>query len=193
MPLAEGLVDRDDMVLVIVDVQERLVAAMADRDTVVATIGRLARVTWLVGAPIVMTRQYPKGLGPFVEELERLLMQLAYDGAHVHGVDKTAFCCAADAEFERALKATGRTQVVLCGMETHICIAQTALELASSGYRVQVVADACCSRTRADHEVALARLRAAGVVVTSAEAVQYEAVGAAGTDEFKRLLEIVKG
>jgi nicotinamidase-related amidase len=180
------------MVLVIVDVQERLAAAMVLRDSVVENAGRLARLCGIVGAPIVMTRQYPKGLGPFVDELERLLLQLAYEGVHVNGVDKTAFCCAADEGFNKAVEATGRAQVVIVGMETHICVAQTAIEMAASGYRVQVVADACCSRKQLDHDTALERMRAAGVVVTTTEAVMYEAIRVAGTEEFKRLLEIVK-
>lgn len=190
---APTLVDRTDMVLVVVDVQDRLAAAMERRDEVVRAIDRLARVTGLVGAPIVMTRQYPKGLGPVVDEIEQLLLHLAYEGVHVSGVDKLAFCCALDDEFDRALKATGRSQIVLSGMETHICVAQTAIELLVRGYRVQVVADACCSRLANDHQVALERMRAAGVVITTTEAVLYEAVGVAGTDEFKQLLEIVKG
>ncbi len=139
----------------------------------------------------MVTRQYPKGLGGTVPELEEVLVDLAEQGASVTGLDKTAFCCAAETDFSEALAATGRTQVVLVGMETHICIAQTALALEPE-YEVHVVADAVCSRTPLDNDVALDRLRAAGVIVTTSESVMYEAVGRAGTPEFKRLLEIVK-
>ncbi len=107
-------------------------------------------------------------------------------------LDKTSFCACGEPGFLEALEATGRRQVVLTGMETHICVTQTALDLVGRSYRVQVPADACCSRSSHDHEVSLARLRQAGVVVTLAESVMYEAVGVAATDEFRSLLEIVK-
>lgn len=189
----ETLIDRSDLVLVLIDVQERLAAAMQHRDRVLSAIVRLTRGAALIGAPIVVTRQYPKGLGPTEQVLEEVLLQVADRDTHVVGVDKTAFCCAAEVDFNDALAATGRRQVVLAGMETHICVAQTALALVGGGYQVQVAADACCSRDDSAHEIALARLRMANVVVTHSESVLYEAVGRAGTDEFKGLLEIVKG
>lgn len=190
-----SIVDPAQMVLVLVDLQERLVSAMseADRSRVISRSMKLARAAALVGAPIVMTRQYPKGLGPAVSEIETLLLDLAYAGARVFGVDKVAFCCASEPTFMGALTATGRGQVVLAGMETHICVAQTALALASTHARVQVVADACCSRDSHAHELALDRMRDEGIVITHHESVMYEAVGVAGTDEFRALLEIVKG
>jgi len=188
----ETLIVRDDLVLVVIDVQEKLAAAMSHRERVVTAVSRLARATALVGAPVILTRQYPQGLGPTVDEVELLLLELAAQGARVSGVDKTAFCCAAEEDFIEALSATGRRQVVLAGMETHICVAQTALALAGTGFQVQVAADACCSRDDSAHDIALHRMRHTGVIVTTAESVMYEAVGRAGTDEFKRLLQIVK-
>lgn len=189
----ETLIDRHELVLVLVDFQERLAAAMPDRERVLATVDRLVRGVVLVDAPVIVTRQYPKGLGSTDPGLEQTLIELADAGARVAGIDKTAFCCAAEHDFNEALSATGRRQVVIAGMETHICVTQTALALLGEGYRVQVAADACCSRDREAHEVALSRLRARGVVVTHSESVLYEAVGEAGTDEFKALLQIVKG
>ena len=186
-----NLIKREDAVLVVVDIQERLAAVMDRREEVVRSTSRLARALAVVDIPIMVTRQYPKGLGGTVPELEAVLVDLAEQGSSVTGLDKTAFCCAAETDFNEALAATGRTQVVLVGMETHICIAQTALAL-ESDYTVHVVADAVCSRTPLDNDVALDRLRAAGVIVTTSESVMYEAVGRAGTPEFKRLLEIVK-
>ncbi|TLM78822.1 MAG: isochorismatase family protein [Actinobacteria bacterium] len=166
---------------------------MPRRAEVVAAAVRLARVAALVGAPLIVTRQYPEGLGGTVPEVESALTTLAASGARVQGVDKTAFCCAAEGEFVQALQAVGRRQVVICGMETHICVAQTALALAGDGHEVQVVADGCCSLADLDHDVALDRMRGAGIVVTTSQAVMYEAVGRAATDEFKALLKIVKG
>jgi nicotinamidase-related amidase len=191
MPFHTGLVHRASLVLVVVDVQERLAAAMERRDEVVGTVTRLVRFAELVGAPIVVTRQYPDGLGDTVPEIARALEE-AGRTVPVAVVDKTSFCAADEPAFLEALYETSRSQVVLVGMETHICITQTALTLAKKTYPVHVVADACCSRRDTDHRTALDRLRSAGVVVTTAESVMYEAVSRAGTDEFKRLLAIVK-
>jgi len=185
-------VEREMCALVIIDIQERLAAAMEYADSVLSVTGKLARTFAMVQAPIIVTRQYPKGLGSTVPPLEDVLLELAEDGAKVLGVDKMAFCCAEERDFIDALRATGRTQVVLVGMETHICVVQTALALRAEGFDVHVAADGCCSRIREAHDVALDRMRAADVTVTWSESVMYEAVGRAGTDEFKRLLEIVK-
>lgn len=184
MALASVL-DRDAMVLVLVDMQDRLADVMPRRDAVVATSVLLVRAATTLGVPVIVTRQYPRGLGDTVPELAAVL-----EG--IQPVDKVSFSCAADPGFGERLAATGRRQVVLAGMETHICITQTALALSALGRDVHVVADATCSRRDADHAVALDRLRAGGVVVTTAESVIYEALGAAGTDEFKAVLEAVK-
>ncbi len=187
------LAERHEAVLVLVDMQERLASAMAERERVVGASGRLARTCQLVGAPIILTRQYPQGLGDTEPELEQALAAIADDGGTVLRLDKTAFCACGEPEFVELLASLDRPQVILAGMETHICITQTALDLVLRGYSVQVVADACCSRDRAMHDVALDRLRAAGVVVTTSESVMYELVGRAATDEFRSLLRIVKG
>lgn len=191
MPFHTGLVHRASLVLVVVDVQERLAAAMERRNEVVGTVTRLVRFAELVGAPIVVTRQYPDGLGDTVPEVARALEE-AGRSVPVAVIDKRSFCAADEPAFLEALYETSRSQVILAGMETHICITQTALTLAKKTYPVHVVADACCSRRDTDHGTALDRLRSAGVVVTTAESVMYEAVSRAGTDEFKRLLAIVK-
>ncbi len=186
------LISRDDVVLVVVDIQDRLAAIMERRDAVIRSASRLARTAAMLEAPVIVTRQYPKGLGDTVPELRSLFEGLVEQGARVHGVDKTAFCCAGEDGFNEALHATGRRQVVLVGMETHICVTQTALVLATQDYDVHVVADACCSRELTAHEVALDRLRCSGISVTTSESVMYEAVARAGTDEFRQLLSIVK-
>ena len=182
-------VDRDRSVLVVVDVQERLAAVMPRRDEVSATSSRLVRTADVLGIPVAVTRQYPKGLGDTVPEVVSALEELEV-AAPV--VDKTTFCCSDEPAFTAVLDEIGREQVLLVGMETHICVTQTALALKAVGRGVFVVADGVCSRDDRDHEVALARLRAAGVVVATSESVMYEALGRAGTPEFKRVLEIVK-
>jgi nicotinamidase-related amidase len=193
VPVSQQLVDRDDLVLVTIDEQERLASAMSRRDAVIAATERLVRVTALVGAPIIATRQYPKGLGDTEPAVLDTLDQVERAGTRVVRVDKTAFCCGAEPAFLEALESLGRGQVVIAGMETHICVTQTALDLVARGFRVHVAADAVCSRADSDHETALARMRDAGTVVSVSESVMYEAVGRAATDEFRELLAIVKG
>lgn len=187
------LADRGKAVLVLIDVQEKLAAAMSERERVLAAAVRMLRAFALVGAPIMFTRQYPEGLGPTEPVIEDALLALAEEGATVIGVDKTAFCACREPGFLDALDARDRPQVVLAGMETHICITQTALDLVSRGFQVHVAADACCSQDVGMHDIALDRLRSAGVVVTSSESVMYELVGRAATEEFRSLLRIVKG
>ncbi|PKQ37119.1 MAG: hydrolase [Actinobacteria bacterium HGW-Actinobacteria-1] len=183
--LSPWLAARVDAVLVIVDVQERLAAAMPERDGVVARIVTLAKAAKVLGMPILVTRQNPAGLGDTLPEVAAAV------GEHTP-IDKMAFCCREDAGFSDELALTWRGQVVLVGMEAHICITQTALALVEDGYRVHVVADATCSRRDSDAQVAYERLRQAGVAVTTTEAFLYEAVGVAGTTEFRAVLDLVK-
>jgi nicotinamidase-related amidase len=179
------LIDRDQAALVVIDIQERLAEAMGHRADVVAATARLIRACRILGIPVIVTRQYPQGLGDTVSELGEAL-----EG--IEPVDKIAFCCACEPAFLRALEAAARPQVVLCGMETHICVTQTALDLVARGMQVHVAADAVCSRQDRDRDIALDRMRAVGVTITTTEAVMYEALGQAGTPEFKSVLAMVK-
>jgi nicotinamidase-related amidase len=192
MPFHTGLVHRASLVLVLIDVQEKLAAAMARRDEVTGAIVRLVRFAALIGAPVVVTRQYPDGLGDTVPEIAAALAE-AGEAVKVVTVDKMSFCACDEPAFLEALYDSSRNQAIVVGMETHICVTQTALTLAQKTYPVHVVADATCSRRDSDHAVALDRMRAAGVVVTTSESVMYEAVSRAGTDEFRAMLGIVKG
>jgi nicotinamidase-related amidase len=182
---------RDSAVLVIVDVQERLGAVMPRRASVLDAAVKLVRTAAIVGVPVMATRQYPAGLGD-VEPVLRAALESVEATTPVSHVDKVAFDCFAEPAFAEAVVASGRKQLVIVGMETHICVTQTALTALRSGFDVHVVADACCSRDAGMHDIALERMRVAGVVVTTAESVQYELVGVADTDEFRALLRIVK-
>lgn len=182
-----------DAVVIIVDVQERLAAAMDRRQSVLDACDKLVRTAAATGVPVLATRQYPVGLGDLEPTLAERLAALAAEGASVSGADKVAFNCFAEPAFVEALKATGRRQLVIAGMETHICVVQTALAALAAGFDVHVVADGCCSRDAENHERALSRLGAAGIVVTVTESALYELVGEAGTEEFRTLLRIVKG
>lgn len=183
--MSGGVVRRDDATLVVVDMQSRLADVMPRRDEVVAAALMLARSAAALGMPVLLTRQYPQGLGETVPELREVQEATA-------PIDKVTFSCASEPAFPDRLREIARRQVVLTGMETHICVTQTALALVGEGYEVFVVADATCSRRDVDHMTALERLRDAGVVVCTAESVIYEALGRAGTPEFREVLGFVK-
>lgn len=187
-----ALVTREGSVLVVVDIQERLAAVMGRRDETVATASRLVRVAAILGTPVVVTRQHPRGLGDTVDELHAPLDEARRAGSAVTVVDKLSFDCMAEPAFVAALADTGCEHVVLAGMEAHICVTQTALSLAAAGPTPHVVADAVCSRHDADAATALDRLRCHGVDVLTSESAIYEAVGEAGTERFRAVLQVVK-
>lgn len=183
--MTRSAISAAEALLVLVDMQDALADVMERRDAVVATAALLARAAAVLGVPVLVTRQYPRGLGDTVPEIREAV------GGHTP-IDKVAFSCLAEPAFAGALRSLARHQIILAGMETHICVTQTALALQEAGYDVSVVADATCSRRQTDHEVALARLRAADIQVTVAESVLYEALERAGTPEFRAVLELVK-
>ena len=184
MPFHTGLVHGASLVLVIVDVQERLAAAMTPRDDVLSAIIRLVRVAALIGAPIVVTRQYPEGLGPTEPSVAELISG--------DPITKLSFSCCGEPKFMDALNRIGRKQVVLAGIETHVCVYQTAANLIAGGFEVQVVADAVGSRTSMNRETGLNRMAGAGASITSIETVLFELLGVAKGEKFKEILKIVK-
>ena len=172
--------DRDDAVLLVVDIQERLAVAMGERERVVANAGHLIAAARLLGVPVVVTEQYPKGLGPTVPELRAALDPAA-------PIEKITFDCCDEPAFGPALEQTGRSTVIVCGMEAHICVLQTVLGLLATGMAVHVAADAVCSRNPENARTALELLRDAGAVITCTETVLFQLLGRAGTPEFKAI------
>ena len=187
-----GVLQRERAALVVIDIQERLAAAMPNRERVIARTRLLIATASIVGVPVIATRQYPRGLGELEPDVMIALEESDSKGNAPARVDKVAFDCFAEPEFSSALVAAGRTQLLIAGMETHICVCQTALAGLKQGLDIHVAADACCSRDDANHDLAIMRLAHAGAVVTTAESAAYELVGKAGTDEFKALLGAVK-
>ncbi len=170
--------------LVIVDIQDKLARVMPERDALVESVSRLIRGAGVLGVPILFTEQNPAGLGPTVPELRPLL------GGEP--IVKRAFSCCGEPAFVQALRASGRRQVLLAGMETHVCVYQTARDLRADGFEVEVVVDAVASRTAANRAVGLEKIRAAGAGVTSVEAALFELLGVADGPSFKEILQIVK-
>lgn len=178
--------DRDKAVLVVIDVQEKLCRAM-DPDVLKTLTGNttiLLAAAKEMGLPIIATEQYVKGLG---ETLDVLKTQLP-----VAALEKVSFSCCGDVNFVQALAATGRTQVLIVGMETHVCVLQTVLELLDAGLTVHVIRDAVMSRHKKNWKTGINVMGAAGAVITSTEAALFQLLKVAGTEEFKKLSKLVR-
>lgn len=178
--------DRYDSQLVLVDVQEKLCTAMppAALQLMLRNCDILLQAAQLLNIPAIHTEQYPKGLGATLPELAKWLDPAAC-------IEKTCFSCCEDSAFCDHLDDT-RRQVVLAGMEAHICVLQTALQLQEMGRRVFVVEDAVISRNPASHANAMARLRQAGVIVSTTESVVFEWLKVAEGDAFKQIARLVR-
>lgn len=182
MPAAPRLTATDSA-LVVIDVQDKLLAKMPTAAALVRNVAFLIDAANLLGVPVLATEQYPKGLGPTTAEL---LRRLPADRPA-----KTAFSCCGAAGFLADLRARGRSNVVLAGMETHVCVLHTALDLTEAGFTVFLPADAVASRGEFDHATALRRLERAGTIPTTAEAVAFEWVGDAAHPQFKAVSKLV--
>ncbi|MFZ0692965.1 MAG: hydrolase [Alphaproteobacteria bacterium] len=179
------LLKRERSCLLVIDVQERLMTAMNEGARLIANTALLVKAARRLGVPVLVSEQYPKGLGPTLPELSALA-----PGESV--VTKMEFSCTEAPGYRDRLKATGRDQAVLAGIEAHVCVLQTALGLRTLGYPVFVVADAVASRRPASVALALDRMREAGCSIVTAEMVVFEWLGRAGTPEFKELSALVK-
>ena len=173
---------REESVLIMIDIQERLLPAMSSPEKMVENGRRLLALAKIMGLPVIFTEQ--EKLGPTVRELTEGFADFA-------PVAKTTFNCFSCIPFAAKVRETGRHTLILTGIEAHICVSQTAL-WAHPRFRVHVVSDAISSRSPDNLSVAIARMRAAGVTITSTEMVIYEVLERAGTDEFKAMLPIIK-
>jgi nicotinamidase-related amidase len=183
------LLARDKSQLLIVDVQEKLVPAIAGKDRVIERCVRLVRAARRLGIPITLSEQYPQGLGPTVDVIRAALANDGFVG------DKVEFSCLkAEPLRERLheLRRQGRPQVVLGGTEAHVCVAQTAIDLEAQGFEAFVVADAVGSRSKTSRRLALERLLSSGVDIVDSEMVLFEWLERAGTPEFKEVHALVK-
>jgi nicotinamidase-related amidase len=174
-------------VLVVVDVQERLFNAMdaERRDDMVANVKILVSAARRLDVPVLVTEQYPKGLGRTLPELRSLL-------GDTPPFEKTAFsCCGADGFMDR-MRALGADHVILTGIEAHVCVLLTALDLLTRGLRVSIVADAVCSRRPANLEIGLGQARQASAVVTATETVVFQLLGGADSDAFRELSKLLR-
>jgi nicotinamidase-related amidase len=178
--------DAEKTALVVIDVQEKLAPAM-DQDLyepLVLHANLLIEGFKAMNLPVIVTEQYPKGLGHTVPELNGL--------ASAPCIEKTAFSCCGDENFMAELEKSGARQVAIIGMEAHVCVFQTVLDLLDRGYGVHLVRDAVCSRFKSDYDNAVSTAARAGAVVTTTETALFQLVRTAGTDEFKVVSRLVR-
>ncbi len=175
----------DNTVLVLVDVQTKLAALMADREAMIANQRRMIRGAQILKTPILWNEQYPEGLGPTIPELAELLPD-------IEPLAKRSFSCCGNGEFVEQLEATGRKQVLLLGIESHVCVYQTAADLTAADFEVHAVVDAISSRTSANKEIGLEKMRELGAKMTSTETALFELLRVAQGPQFKEISKLVK-
>jgi len=176
----------EDCVLAVIDIQEKLLPRIHDKERLVSNVQLLIRLANVLGLPVVVSTQYAKGLGATVPAVLSLLPD-------ARPVDKLEFGCFGNGEFCSAISLlAGRNTLLLCGMETHICVMQTALGALSQGLYVHVAADAVGSRTELNWKLGLERMREAGCVISSAEMMIYELLGKSGSPAFKEMLQYLR-
>ncbi len=180
------MLDRNQAVLVVIDVQDKLCRAMDEKvlERLTANVGILQEAARELGLPVVATEQYVKGLGETLCVLKERLIEPA--------IEKMTFSCCGEEPFPERLRALGRRQVIVTGMETHVCVLQTVLQLLDAGFVVHVVRDAVMSRRKDNWFVGLEAMRDAGAVITSTEAALFQLLRVAGTEEFKKLSKLVR-
>lgn len=187
IPAARRTLQPDDCVLVVVDIQEKLLPPIFNNEQLVRNSQLLIRLAKILNLPTIVTTQYSKGLGPTVPAIAELL-----DG--VPSFDKVEFSCFGSEGFCGELKTlpANRNTVLVCGMEAHICVMQTVLGALNRGYLVHVAADAIGSRAESNQKIGLQRMEAAGAVISSTEMMMYELMRASGTPVFKEMLKHLK-
>ena len=180
--------EADQCALVVVDIQEKLLPPIFQKEQLIKNSQLLIRLAGILKIPTLMTTQYAKGLGGTVPEIASLL-------PGTQAIDKHMFSCFGSDVFCSLLKRVpgNRNTVLLCGMESHICVMQTALGALREGYLVHVASDAVSSRTEWNWKIGLERMRAAGAVISSAETMIYELLRSSGAPAFKQLLPYLKG
>lgn len=186
--MARRMLEPEQCALLVIDIQEKLLPPIWEKERLVRNAQLLIRLAGILKIPALATTQYTKGLGATVPEVASLLPESP-------AIDKVMFSCFGSDVFCNLLKRLPgqRTTVLLCGMETHICVMQTALSALREGYNVHVASDAVSSRTELNWRIGLERMRSAGAILSSAEMMMYELLRSSGSPAFKELLPYLKG
>ena len=178
-------INREDSAALVVDIQERLFQVMDGKDEFLRKCLILLEGLKVLEVPILVTEQYPKGLGSTIEPIQQVLEP---DPAF----EKIAFSCCDEPVFNASLGKLARNRVIICGIEAHVCVLQTVVDLVEGGYAPVVVADCITSRHPGDKSVALERMRMEGAMITTCESILFELARVAGTESFKTISRLVK-
>lgn len=179
------LLNSDKSCLVVIDIQDKLNPVMFDPARAPAGAAKLLVGAEIIGVPALLTEQYPKGIGPTVDDLQDFMPSGC-------PIEKTTFSCVADDAFSARFRELDRTQAVIAGIEAHVCVLQTALHLLAEGIDVFVVEDATASRTPENHRAGLERIRDEGGRIVTVEMVLFEWLKRSGTPEFKQVSQLIK-
>jgi len=175
----------ENTALLIIDVPGKLAQLMQGKEVLFENLQRMIKGAQILGIPIIWTEQNPRGLGPTIPEVAPLL-------SNSQPIGKLSFSCCGNEDFMRELRALNRKQILITGIETHICVYQTAMDLINLGYEVEVVADAVSSRTVENKEIGLEKVRDGGGKLTSTETALFELLKVAEGEKFKEILQIMK-
>ena len=176
---------RNNTLFLVIDMQERLLPKVENSTSLINNIIILTQCSKILNLPVLVTEQYPEGIGPTASALSPGLEQCPK-------ISKRTFSCCREPLFMKALEETGRKQIIIAGIETHVCVFQTTVDLLKNGYEVQVVNDAVGSRTAANKEIGLNRMRAGGVDITCVESAVFELLKTSACAEFKQILRFIK-
>ena len=176
----------DQSILVVVDMQEPFLRTLHDRERVLKNVAHMMKGAAILRVPIVTTTQYAEKMGGLLPEIKSL--QSPNDAP----INKITFSCCGNVAFNSLIQRSGRKQIILCGVESHICVSQTAHELVGMGYQVHVATDAVSARTEENDRLGLDKMRQAGVLLASVESVLYELLGEADSPEFRQILSLIK-
>ena len=176
-----GLLQKETTALLVIDVQERLMPVIHGQEQIFVSVNKLLRGAEMLGLETIITEQYPKGLGNTCKEVEI--------GENKTLIEKVCFSCMQSEPVTEQLKLTNKKSLIICGVESHICVLKTTLDALKQGYEVHVVADAVSSRTAENKQIALDRMRQAGAFI---EMVLFMLLDKAGTDEFKAISKLIK-
>lgn len=177
---------REDCICIAIDIQEKLVAVMHEQEELVSESVKMLKGMRVLGIPISVTEQYPKGLGSTVEPIKSLL------GKGQKYIEKRSFSIGDEPEVQRILHETQKKTVILLGIEAHICVLQTVLDLQHDGYRCVIPVDALSSRKRRDMEYAIARMQNSGAILTTVESILFELLESSDRPEFKEISKLIK-
>jgi len=179
------MLEVDQTALLIIDVQDRLYRAMHEKEVLAENIEKLIRGIRVLGIPLIATEQYPGGIGPTIPKIASLL-----EGVPV--ISKLSFSCCGDPVFLDAFRALNRKQVIIAGIESHVCVYQTTMDLLDRGYEVQIVADGVSSRTAWSRDLGLQKMRDEGAKITGTEIVLFELLKSAEAETFREISQIIK-